>query len=164
MSAHRPSIASVVVAAGALAAAAAVATQAHRAGSAALQAWPAFVLVLGLLLIGFAAAEDGTFDAAARQLARLPGGRWPAYLVSMAMVALTSVLLNLDTAVAFLTPVLVLLARENHTDERPFLYGCVLMSNSASLLLPGSNLTNLIVLHTEHTGLDPSFWTRGVIG
>ncbi len=122
----------------------------RRAGDAAAQAWPAFVLVLGLLLIGFAAAEDGAFAAGAALLARLRGGRWVAYLVSMGLVAVTSVLLNLDTAVAFLTPVVVLLAREHDTDERPFLYGCVLMANSASLLLPGSNLTNLIVLRQEH--------------
>jgi arsenical pump membrane protein len=32
--------------------------------------------------------------------------------------------------------------------ERPFVYGTVCMSNSASLLLPGSNLTNLIVAGT----------------
>jgi arsenical pump membrane protein len=30
------------------------------------------------------------------------------------------------------------------------LYGCVFMSNAASLLLPGSNLTNLLVLSGEH--------------
>src|SRR6185437_5922556 len=34
-------------------------------------------------------------------------------------------------------------------DERPFLYGSVFMANSASLLLPGSNLTNLLVLRSE---------------
>src|SRR5262249_52915794 len=30
--------------------------------------------------------------------------------------------------------------------ERPYLYGSVFMANAASLLLPGSNLTNLLVL------------------
>jgi arsenical pump membrane protein len=146
----QPSATRLVVASGALAGAAAVLASSASAARAVGQCWPAFVLVLGLLLLGFAAAEDGTFDVAARLLARLPGGRWPAYLLAMALVAATSVLLNLDTAVAFLTPVVVLLAREHRTDERPFLYGCVLMSNSASLLLPGSNLTNLIVLGHEH--------------
>lgn len=58
--------------------------------------------------------------------------------------------LNLDTSVFFLTPVLLHLARTRGVDERPFLYGAVFMSNGASLFLPGSNLTNLIVLHGEH--------------
>jgi len=59
-------------------------------------------------------------------------------------------ILNLDTAVFFLTPVLLHLARERGVDEAPFLFGVVFMSNAASLFLPGSNLTNLIVLHGEH--------------
>ena len=42
------------------------------------------------------------------------------------------------------------LARHRGIDEAPFLYGTVFMSNAASLFLPGSNLTNLIVLHHEH--------------
>jgi arsenical pump membrane protein len=60
-----------------------------------------------------------------------------------------TVVLNLDTAVLFLTPVLVHAARRRGADERAFLYGAVFMSNSASLLLPGSNLTNLLVLSRE---------------
>lgn len=49
-----------------------------------------------------------------------------------------------------MTPVLLHLARERGLDERPFLYGAVFMSNAASLFLPGSNLTNLIVLNGDH--------------
>jgi arsenical pump membrane protein len=45
--------------------------------------------------------------------------------------------------------VLVHIARRRGLDEGPFLYGTVLMSNAASLLLPGSNLTNLLVLSPE---------------
>jgi arsenical pump membrane protein len=49
----------------------------------------------------------------------------------------------------FLTPVLVHAARNRGLDERPFLYGAVFMANAASLLLPGSNLTNLLVLRSD---------------
>ena len=63
---------------------------------------------------------------------------------------MVTAILNLDTSVFFLTPVLLHLARERGVDETPFLYGVVFMSNAASLFLPGSNLTNLIVLHGEH--------------
>ena len=39
--------------------------------------------------------------------------------------------------------------------ERPFLYGALFMANGASLLLPGSNLTNLIVLaHGRLSGVE----------
>ena len=113
---------------------------------AASQAGPPFILVAGLLMIGAAAAADGLFEAVG---ARLASDRLPprALLVALlALVALVTAVLNLDTSVVFLTPVLVHAARRRGVDERPFLYGSVFMANSASLLLPGSNLTNLLVL------------------
>lgn len=80
----------------------------------------------------------------------MPVGPRALFVVALSLVAVVTALLNLDTSVFFLTPVLVHLARRRRIDERPFLYGAVFMSNSASLFLPGSNLTNLIVLHSEH--------------
>ena len=114
------------------------------------QVWPAFVLVTGLLLVGVVAEKDGLFAAAGAALARAPGGTRVAYLLSLALVATVTAVLNLDTSVVFLTPVLLHLARTRGVDETPFLYGTVFMSNAASLFLPGSNLTNLIALHGEH--------------
>jgi len=118
------------------------------------QAWPPFVLVIGLLLVGQVAHDDGLFEALAARIARAPlSPRW-LLAASLALVAVVTAVLNLDTSVVFLTPVLVHCARRRGLDERPFLYGAVFMSNSASLLLPGSNLTNLLVLNREHvTGL-----------
>ncbi|HEY3566012.1 MAG TPA: SLC13 family permease, partial [Casimicrobiaceae bacterium] len=94
--------------------------------------------------------EDGLFAAAGAGLARLPGGARTLYLVALALVTVVTAVLNLDTSVFFLTPVLLHLARARGLDEAPFLYGAVFMSNAASLYLPGSNLTNLIVLHDEN--------------
>jgi len=71
-------------------------------------------------------------------------------LLALALVAVVTSVLNLDTSVFFLTPVLIHLARHRGIGEAAFLYGAVFMSNAASLFLPGSNLTNLIVLHGEH--------------
>jgi arsenical pump membrane protein len=46
-------------------------------------------------------------------------------------------------------------ARTLGDDEAPFLYGAVLMSNAGSLFLPGSNLTNLLVLgHGGASGVE----------
>ena len=104
----------------------------------------------GLLLVGVVAERDGLFAAAGAQLARLPIDARPLLVVALALVALVTAVLNLDTSVFFLTPVLLHLARRRGIDEAPFLYGTVFMSNAASLFLPGSNLTNLIVLHHEH--------------
>jgi arsenical pump membrane protein len=71
-------------------------------------------------------------------------------VLALVLVGVVTAVLNLDTSVFFLTPVLLHLARARGSDETPYLYGVVFMSNAASLFLPGSNLTNLIVLHGEH--------------
>jgi arsenical pump membrane protein len=117
---------------------------------AASQDWPPFILVSGLLLVGMVARDEGLFDRAGAALARV-GRSGPALLIATAViVAVVTVTLNLDTSVTFLTPVVLAAARGLRRHPEPFLYLVVAMSNGASLLLPGSNLTNLIVLHDAH--------------
>lgn len=113
------------------------------------QAWPPFVLVVGLLLLGRAVAADGLFEVLGARLERVPGGPAALLFATLACVAVTTALLNLDTAVVFLTPVALHAARRRGVDEAPFLYGTVLMANAASLPLPGANLTNLLVLEQD---------------
>lgn len=108
--------------------------------------WSPFVLVAGLLLVGAVADADGLFAYAGSLAARLPGSDLTLYLALMAVAAGVTAVLNLDTSVLFLTPVLVGAARHRGAGEAPFVYGSVFMANAASLLLPGSNLTNLLVL------------------
>jgi arsenical pump membrane protein len=121
----------------------------HAILAAANQVWPPFVLVAGLLLIGAAAAEDGLFEATGARLAGSRLGDRGLLVALLGLVATVTAVLNLDTAVVFLTPVLVYAARRRGVDERAFLYGSVFMANAASLLLPGSNLTNLLVLRSD---------------
>lgn len=121
--------------------------------AAASQDWSPFALVTGLLLIGLVANDDGLFAAAGHQLARIATNGPALFVGAIAMVAVVTAILNLDTSVAFLTPVLIYSARSRGGGEAPLLYGCLLCSNAGSLLLPGSNLTNLIVLgHLRLTG------------
>lgn len=135
---------STLVAAGAAALAVALVGNPQAAGASAARAWSPFVLVAGLLVIGVVANADGTFEAAGRLLDRVPGGPGALFVAAMGLVAVVTVVLNLDTSVAFLTPVLLHTARRRGTGEMRLLYGCVFMSNAASLLLPASNLTNLL--------------------
>jgi arsenical pump membrane protein len=115
------------------------------------------VLVAGLLLIGLVADGDGLFRYAGQRLGRLGRGGGLVFAGATVLIAAVTVTLNLDTSVAFLTPVLVYTARSRDPDGGDagpaLLYGCLLLSNAGSLLLPGSNLTNLIVLgHLRLTG------------
>jgi arsenical pump membrane protein len=114
------------------------------------QAWPAFALVAGLLLIGAAAAREGLFAATGAFVSRAPGGALALLTGLLLAEACVTAILNLDTAVVFMTPVLLQAARHRGIGDGPFLYGAVFMANAASLFLPGSNLTNLIVLAHDH--------------
>lgn len=126
--------------------------------SAALQqSWPPFVLIAGLLLIGLLANRDGLFAWGGAWLQRLPGSSVALLAAALLLDAVVTAVLNLDTAVVFLTPVLVIAARRRRVAVEPFLYGCVFMANASSLFLPGSNLTNLLVLDAHTGGSGASF-------
>jgi arsenical pump membrane protein len=143
----------------------AVTVEPAKARSAAAQVWTPFVLVAGLLLIGLVAGEDGLFAAAGHRLATTARSGIAIFVGATVLVGVVTALLNLDTAVAFLTPVLVYAARSRGESEAPLLYGSLLLANAGSLFLPGSNLTNLIVLgHLHLTGAQffARMWAPGL--
>lgn len=61
------------------------------------QAWPPFVLVTGVLLIGLVAHADGLFPRAGRMLERVPGPPAALLAAGMALVAVVTAVLNLDS-------------------------------------------------------------------
>jgi arsenical pump membrane protein len=81
------------------------------ARSAAAQDWPPFVLVAGLLLVGLVADEDRFFSAGGHGLAWLAPNGLVLYAGAVVLIVSVTTVLNLDTSVAFLTPILVYTAR-----------------------------------------------------
>ncbi len=78
-------------------------------------------------------------------MARWAAGR-PGRLLT-AVFTLASVItavLSLDATVVLLTPVVFATAAHMGARPKPHLYACTHLSNTASLLLPVSNLTNLL--------------------
>ena len=69
------------------------------------------MLVSGLLLIGLIANRDGLFEQAGRFLQGIVGPPVVLFVACLLLVAVVTAVLNLDTAVVFLTPVLVHAAR-----------------------------------------------------
>jgi arsenical pump membrane protein len=61
-----------------------------------------------------------------------------------AAAAITTAVLSLDATVVLLTPVVFATAARIGARARPHVYACSHLANSASLLLPVSNLTNLL--------------------
>ncbi len=139
----------VGVAAGAVA----LVIEPHQARSSASQTWTPFVLVTGLLLVGLVAEGDGIFRAVGDRLGTLSQRELPFLLGAAVLISVVTATLNLDTSVVFVTPVLLAAAHRRGGGELPLLYGSLLLANAGSLYLPGSNLTNLIVLgHTASSG------------
>ena len=60
-----------------------------------------------------------------------------------------TIVLGLDATVVLLPPVVIATAARLRTDPRGPLYACAHLANSASLLLPVSNLTNLLAFRAS---------------
>ena len=77
-----------------------------------------------------------------------PGGAHPhrMLLLTFLAAAVVTAVLSLDATVVLLTPVVAAAATRAAVSPRPMVYACVRLANSASLLLPVSNLTNLLAL------------------
>ncbi len=106
---------------------------------------PTLALLAGLLVLGDGCERAGLFEALAGRIAGSSGGapRRLLALVFAAAAAVTAVL-GLDATVVLLTPAAFAAAARARLDARPSLYACTHLANSASLLLPISNLTNLL--------------------
>src|ERR1700760_4425968 len=83
------------------------------------QSWPPFVLIAGLLMIGMVANRDGLFAWGGARLQSLPGGAFALLGAALLLDAVVTAVLNLDTAVVFLTPVLVFAARRRRVAVEP---------------------------------------------
>ena len=63
------------------------------------------------------------------------------------MAAAVTALLGLDATAVLLTPIVLVTATRMRADPRPHAYAAGQLANSASLLLPIANLTNLLAFH-----------------
>ncbi|ROS76435.1 arsenite efflux membrane protein ArsB [Curtobacterium sp. PhB130] len=114
---------------------------------------PVLGFVLGLTIVSELAADAGVFDRLADVAARIGRGRtiglWGAVVV---LAVLCTVFLSIDTTAVLLTPIVIALARRVGLPPMPFALTTVWLANTASLLLPVSNLTNLLAV--DRIGLD----------
>ncbi|MBV9513402.1 MAG: arsenic transporter [Mycobacteriaceae bacterium] len=109
-----------------------------------------------LPVVGFLAAvlvlaqlcdDEGVFRAAGDLMARGSAGQPTRLLRHVFVVAsVTTAVLSLDATVVLLTPVVLATARTLRLPTRPHSYASAHLANTASLLLPVSNLTNLLAL------------------
>ena len=115
------------------------------ARSSARELGPTLAFLALILVFGHLCAEAGVFDCLGALAASASRGR-PTRLLAVVVViaALVTATLTLDATVILLTPVVLRSARGLGVPARPHSYACVELANSGSLLLPVSNLTNLL--------------------
>jgi arsenical pump membrane protein len=138
-----------IAAAGALALLALGIAGAHEAGDAIRALGPTVGFLAALLVLADGCRREGLFEALGAALARGADGdqRRLLALVFAAASAVT-IVLGLDATVVLLTPVVLVCAVRLRASPRAPAYACVHLANSASLLLPVSNLTNLLAFRT----------------
>lgn len=106
---------------------------------------PILLFLATVLVLAELTATAGLFDAIATRLATFGRGNFAAlYGLCVAFAAVTTISLNLDTTAVLLTPVMLALARALRIPPLPLAMTTVWLANTASLLLPVSNLTNLL--------------------
>ena len=106
---------------------------------------PVVGFLAAVLVLGQLCESEGLFTAAGARLATLSQHR-PVRLLTgtFALASVTTAVLSLDTTVVLLTPVVHETAARLRLPPKPYVYACTHLANSASLLLPVSNLTNLL--------------------
>ncbi|MGH3852279.1 MAG: ArsB/NhaD family transporter [Pseudonocardiaceae bacterium] len=106
---------------------------------------PTVGFLAAILVLAHLADAEGVFRWLGDRLAVASAGR-PRRLLGLvfAAAAVTTAVLSLDATVVLLTPVVFGTAARLHVRAKPHVYACTHLANSASTLLPVSNLTNLL--------------------
>jgi arsenical pump membrane protein len=109
------------------------------------------VAFLGAVLVLARLCDDeGLFEAAGAAIARSRVGSAGLLRQVFVIAATITAVLSLDATVVLLTPVVLAAVRRLRTPVRPYAYATAHLANGASLLLPVSNLTNLLAFHTAN--------------
>jgi len=103
------------------------------------------VFLVAVTLLAELCDAAGFFDVTAKLAAQLARGyTWLLFLLVVVIATVTTVLLSLDTTAVLLTPVVLSMCAQLGLHPLPFAMATVWLANTASLLLPVSNLTNLL--------------------
>ena len=104
------------------------------------------LFLLGMMVLTWLAEQAGVFEWLAESMARLARGSGPLlYALIFLLAAVVTALLSLDVTVLILTPIVYALSQRRRLDAIPFVFACTFVANTGSLILPISNLTNLLV-------------------
>ncbi|WP_338104480.1 SLC13 family permease [Streptomyces chilikensis] len=115
---------------------------------------PLVAFLFAAVVLAELAGQAQVFDVAATWMARLGRGSYPVlFVLCVLLCSFTTIALNLDTTAVLLTPVMLALAHRVGIAAVPLAMTTVWLANTASLLFPVSNLTNLLA--ADRVTLEP---------
>jgi len=123
----------------------------HEARAALDHLAPVVAFLVTILVVSDVCSRAGLFAAAAQRVGRWSGGSAARLFTGVfVLAAVVTSTLSLDATVVLLTPVVLAAGLARSVPDQPGTYACLRMANSGSLLLPVSNLTNLLALPHLH--------------
>jgi arsenical pump membrane protein len=123
----------------------------HEAICATLAGKNALLFLLSLLALSLLVGKSGFFDWAAIRCAHIAKGNARSlYRNTYLLGAIITAILSLDTTAVILTPIMLALVRRLRIPSAPYVVLCAFVANVGSLLLPISNLTNILFADSFH--------------
>lgn len=130
---------------------------------------PVIVFLLAITVVAEICERAGLFDVVGHWLARHGRHRMLLlWLFFSGFAVVCTVFLSLDTAAVLLTPVAIAIAHQVGVPPAPFAITTLWIANTGSLLLPVSNLTNLLAVerlggHATYVGLAMAPAVTGIV-
>nr|WP_203950735.1 SLC13 family permease [Planotetraspora mira] len=129
---------------------------------------PLLVFLCAVVVLAELTKQAQVFDVVATRLAIVGRGSYAVlFLLCTAFASLVTIFLNLDTTAVLLTPVMLALAPRAKIAPLPLVMTTVWLANTASLLLPVSNLTNLLAMSRLALGtreFAAHMWAPALVG
>jgi arsenical pump membrane protein len=111
------------------------------------------LFLFALMLLSTLLDASGFFEWAAIHAAKAARGDVMTLFRNVFFLgASITAFLSLDTTAIILTPIVMAFVARLHLRAKPFLIACAMVANTASLLMPVSNLTNLLFQSRLHFG------------
>jgi arsenical pump membrane protein len=111
----------------------------------------ALLFLLSLLALSLLVGKSGFFDWAAIRCARIAkGNAHSLYRNAFVLGAIVTAIFSLDTTAVMLTPVMLAIVKRLELPAAPYVVLCAFVANVGSLVLPISNLTNILFADAFH--------------
>jgi Na+/H+ antiporter NhaD/arsenite permease-like protein len=137
-------------------------------GSLAGRTAPVLAFVVAMTVVTELVDDAGLFRVLTDRISALGRGSvFVLWLFVLALSAIATAFLSLDTTAVLVTPVVVLLAVHAKIPPLPFALSTVWLANTASLFLPVSNLTNLLAqsnMSLSPLGFARLIWAPAAVG